>query len=473
MKRLFPLALLTSLACASDPGAGDGGPAGPGALPGDPRPVLDSVSAQVSGRQGRDLLVSLRGRDRDGDVLYAHLSFLSASGAPVAAADLDRDGVLDTEGLTTFDAPVHGQTDLTATVTLENAIFMAPEVATVIVALEDATGQRSSELTAAVLPQPTIPFGGSCDATGALNRCQSPFSCRGAPATCQEAVAPTLTKVAYQRHEAGPRILVAGEDPDDDVQRLVLEFLSAQGAPITVDLDNDGSPEASSLDIAIPTASAGGAFFAAVFPAPGFEEQVPRVAVTVLDVGNRESNRLAASLSNIPQKGAGQACDPRGFDRCREGFSCLLNAAGTATTCQAVGAAITAACDAAPVLDPVAGPTSTFVTAAGEGLWDPPEGCAAQDPTGRPDAVVKLRLATSVPALTVTTRRPGTTFDTIVYVLPACTSTPLAPLGCNDDDRPATSSTLRLENLAAGEYAIVIDAWSAEGGTAEVAVSLE
>lgn len=484
------LGCMSLVACPTSEADSDGGPAGgngSGAVDGDgdtggssdagtptdSRPVLDTAGAQVAGRQGQDVVVSFSGRDLDKDAAYIFLRFADASGGAITAVDLDQDGTKDSEGLTSPDDAIAGLGSFSGTVTLERFAQDFPQVTKITIAIEDTSGQRSTELNAAILPQPVIPLDGACDVTGFLNRCVEPYSCRGEPATCQDRVAPTLIDYAYLRHEGGPRILVAGIDPDDDVTGLFVEFLDAQGNPVDVDFDGDDNPDASFFDNDITGASSEGEFFYGIYPSEGFELQVPKLALTVRDSGNRESNRVVVSLANITQRSAGQSCDLRGFTECRSGYTCLENAAGTATTCQSVNNAISAMCAEAPTLTASTTPVSTFVSVSGQGVFDPPEGCSSQDPTGRPDAVVKVRLQSSVSSLVLSTQSPATTFDTILYVLDSCSAGAIPTVERCNDDAPGGGSVLTLTNVPAGDYTVVVDSWDPGEGTAELTVSTD
>lgn len=484
----FPVTclLLSPLVYGCAPATSSSDPDAPGGMPGaatdgeegpssstDSRPVLETASAQISGRTGGDLHVAFSGNDADGDATYLHVTFLNAGGSTIPAFDLDRDGVLDGEGLILPDDPISELTSFRGTLTLPGVAAQNPTLARVIVAVEDAAGQRSSELTSPVLPQGTAGAGAACDTTYYLTRCEEGLSCHGAPEVCQEPQAPVVTQVAYFRDDAGPRILIAGTDPDNDVAYMLLEFLDASGNPTEVSLDGEGGALEASFELLTPDASANGVFFHLNQAAEGFDLVVPKIAVTVFDEGDRASERKVANLSNVPVKSSGQSCDLRGFDACREGLTCQWNTAGTATTCTSVTTAANAACNEAPELRPLEGAASVVVEAEGGGIWNPPEGCAAQDPQGRPDAVVLLRLSTAVLNLVISTKGPGTNFDTIVYLLPTCAADSGPALGCNDDSPPGAASELRLENVPAGDYAIVVDSWDPTGGFAEVTVTVE
>ena len=126
-------------------------------------------------------------------------------------------------------------------------------------------------------------------------------------------------------------------------------------------------------------------------------------------------------------------------------------------------------CGRAPQIPLLENTGRLTLRAEGASLWDPPAGCAALDPVNRPEAVARLRLTSPVDRLVISTAQPGTTFDTVLYLLPACGGEPVA---CNDDAAATAYSELSLSNVAAGEYYLVVDAW-AQGGVVELTVRTE
>lgn len=476
------VALAFWLAC--NPATGPGGPgdkggdqnpdAGPDAPGPNGEPAITALEARTVGRTGEDLLVTVGGADAEGDVLYVTISFFDRVGAPLAATDLDGNGTPDASGRALFAEPVSGETSFTGHLSFPGLIGREPNLASVRLYLEDAGGHLSPEVTAQVLEQAVLEFGQSCDPEGILNRCQAPFSCRSDPPSCLEGLPPEITQFAYLRDDNGPRMLFFGTDPDNDVASIFLEFLDDAGNPTTVDLDNDDTPESTSLDVDVRGNGADGEFFHAIQSAVGFDTLVPKLAATATDEQGHTGARVLASIANTPVRSAGQACDLRGFfDTCANNTVCVLTADGSRSTCQNVNTAITQACNEAPVLDP-AGTTSTLLYLQGGSRFDPPSGCASQDPTGNPDGLARLHLEQGVPALTITTDRPGTQLDSILYVYAGCGVPTSEALGCNDDARSGVfASTVHLTNVPPGDYMIVVDSWTEGAGTADLAISLE
>jgi hypothetical protein len=73
-------------------------------------------------------------------------------------------------------------------------------------------------------------------------------------------------------------------------------------------------------------------------------------------------------------------------------------------------------------------------------------------------------------SITLTTSSPGTDFDTVLYVLDGCPETSAAALACNDDDVPPMSRVV-LRDVEAGDYFVVVDALTREGGSFTLSVT--
>jgi hypothetical protein len=72
---------------------------------------------------------------------------------------------------------------------------------------------------------------------------------------------------------------------------------------------------------------------------------------------------------------------------------------------------------------------------------------------------------TKVASLTLTTDRPETQTDTILYVIANCGSLDPTILGCNDDSKAGNvTSIVHLSNVAAGDYYVIVDSLSDDGG---------
>jgi len=279
--------------------------------------------------------------------------------------------------------------------------------------------------------------------------------------------------VAYLKGEGGTRILVQGTEPEDDLLSVLIEFLDNAGQPLLVDLDNDEVPESQEFEVNAAGQAVDGAFVVRVTPVEGFELLVPQVAVTPADAAGHTGQRKTSKLANTPVRAVGQACDVYGFDVCNTTAVCAPGVPGATNTCKAKSQLAPAECNAAPELDPAAGVDTVTGIADGPSLWDAPAGCSSGDTKNRPEAVVKLHLASPAASLTVSTDEPGTNFDTVLYVLPACAAD-AAPIGCADDSPEASAAgVLELELVPAGDYFVVIDSWGPDGGTYTLRVAVD
>jgi hypothetical protein len=112
--------------------------------------------------------------------------------------------------------------------------------------------------------------------------------------------------------------------------------------------------------------------------------------------------------------------------------------------------------------------------AEGGSLWDAPLGCATNDPTGRPEGVVVLRMTERADRVRLSTVGSGTNFDTVLYVVPGCPNDTADVMGCSDDVMGGGgASELVLENVPAGDYLVVIDSFDGNGGNFELRATVE
>lgn len=460
------LAAVLQVGCAPA-GLDPSGPLSPTPEP----PTLGSASARAVGRWAQHLRVTVDGQDANGDVTGVWVKLSDERGRPWLLFDVDRDGLPDSaEAVLPPDAPVEGVKAFTATVTLEGLLADGQKVASVEVALVDRAGQRSAAGVATVEPGASRGLGEACDPEYLLDRCTDGMGCWGAPSTCHEPQPPTVDRAVYLRGPFGPRVLVEGKDPDDDVAWMKVAFFNLAGQPVKLDLDNDGVPDSAEHEVDVRGTSAGGRFFVQLQSAPGFEDTVVKVDVTLRDSGGRSAAPQTLQLAHPVQRTRGQSCDPRGFDACITDYSCTPGVLGAPNVCVSSATARTQACQAAAVLEPQQGPATFRGELKGTSLWEPPAGCAANDPRGRPEVAVKVVLTAPAAKLTLTTQRPGTAVDSIVTVLSACTEPArLTPLACNDDGPKTAAATVVLTDVAPGEYLVVVDSWAqASGGYVEL-----
>ncbi|MBL8923309.1 MAG: hypothetical protein JNJ54_30940 [Myxococcaceae bacterium] len=472
MRGVWMAVFINAAGCA--PATRDFDPNGPLATAPE-APSIKALKARAAGRWAQHLRVSVEGQDANGDVTGLWVKLSDERGRPWLLFDEDRDGRPESaETVLPPDAPVEGVKAFTASLTFESLLADGQKVAQVEVALVDREGARSAVASATVEPGSFRALGEACDPTYVEDRCTDGMGCWGTPATCREPSPPTVDRAAYLRNVFGPRVLVEGRDPDDDVAFMKVAFFNLAGQPVRLDLNNDGVPDSAEHEVDVRGRSAGGRFFVELQSAPGFEATVVQVVVTLRDSGGRTTPPKTLQLAHPPQRGRGQSCDPRGFDACITDYSCTPGVEGASNVCVSSVTARTQACQAAPVLEPQKGPATLRAALKGTSLWDPPAGCAANDPRGRAEVVVKVVLAAPATKLTLTTARPGTGTDTILSVLSACNEPArLAPLACNDDGPKTSASTVVLTNVAAGEYLVVVDSWAQTSGYFELEARAE
>jgi hypothetical protein len=458
------------------PGARDGRGGGAGgdsaAVP--TVPTLSSASVRVTGAAGQDLTIDVIGADEGGDAAFLHIRVTDAGGRPVPAWALTPDGLQGTaEHRAAFDAPLAGKTSFSGRVSLARMAASHPEIASVTVAVEDARGDLSEEVTAPVSEQPQVELGAACDPAHIETRCAPGYGCRGVPPACAEGRAPELVRVAYVRTDAGARILMTGTEPEDDLAVVRLDFLDARGNPVAVDLDNDESPESESFDVEAEGLAYGGTFFLALDSTESFAAQVPRIAATARDMAGHVGATKTVNLAPPTTRGAAATCDPRGFDVCAAGLACTPGDPAVRNTCQRLTSLQPRVCREAPVLDPAAGVDTVAGRTGGASLWDAPPVCSAGDPVRRPEGLALLRLRSAAASVTLSTAESGTNFDTVLYVLPGCAPDSAGALGCVDDTEDGAAAVLTLEMVPAGDYLVVVDSWGPEGGDFVLTVTVE
>jgi hypothetical protein len=437
-------------------------------------PTLASLKAQISSRTGRDLTVTVVGKDRDLDIASAWVKLQDAQGNPVNAIDTNRDGTPDTaETPARFGTQKLVGETLTAEATLVGVLAKA-RVAKVTVALLDATGLRSEELSAEVTDQPVRDLSSPCDPTFITDRCAVGLGCRGTPPTCQEGLPPQVGRFAFYKSAKGPSILVEGTEPEDDLAAIRFEFRNAQGQAISIDSDGDDVPDLRTYDFDATGAAFNGTFFVSMQPAINFDTQVPILVATPIDGAGHLGATKTTTPVVIPIRGSGQACDARGFDVCGPDLICSPRVVGQSNKCAAASTLRATACAAAPVLLASASGARHLGATKGISLWNTPSGCSSDDPVNRPDAIVKVRLTERANKLTLSTASAATTFDTALYVLLACPSSTASALGCSDDAPGANgASKLELPDMPAGDYLVVIDSFDDAGGAFELTATVE
>ena len=466
----------TNVDVPADDGAGSSTDPAPSTEepPAVPAPGLSSASFRNIGRRGDTLQIQVSGSDPTKQTSAAHVRFTDEAGAPVNAFDTNWDGIADSpESTFHFDTSTLGSESFDGTLTVPSIFGPDSKIKKAFVALENEARVRSPEIEAAMSFQLLKVENEPCDDRKIESRCKAGLSCSGSPATCQPGSAPELSKVAYFGGPS-PKMVFRGEEADEDIESVTIEFLDNANAPKTVVLtgeDQDGT-SASSISVDARGSALGTTFFVEAIPASSFVSQVPKIAATAIDLVGRSSSRTITARATIPVRSLGQACDPDGFDACASSAVCFPGLRSEPNECKAASTTRADKCKAAPVLDPSKGITHTYGTVAGVSLWDAPPSCVPNDATGRPEAAIQIHLAAAAPSLTITTALPETSFDTAVYVIPSCAPSSSAALGCNDDAK-GYASELVLKDVPAGDYTIVVESVQMRGGRFGLAVSLD
>jgi hypothetical protein len=283
---------------------------------------------------------------------------------------------------------------------------------------------------------------------------------------------PDVTELAFFRTELGPRTLIAGTAPKNDVAYVHLTFLGATGDAVNVDLDGDSNPDTSEFELQATGLSRAERFFVSLQSAAGFEERVAGVSAKAANAAGTFGAARLASLAEPPIVALSEACDPRAFDRCDAAGVCVPTASETGI-CRSGPELRRAACSSAQRLNPFGGVTRVSGSLGKVSLYDPPRGCISDSASAALDAVVVLKLTRQARSVTLWTDPGQTNFDSVVYLVKACTDDPRAALACNDDTPPAPASRISISNLPAGEYSVIVDSLTPGPGNYVLMVSAE
>jgi hypothetical protein len=429
---------------------------------------LTSAEAHIIGRDGDAVRFTIEGTRPPSGVYSIAVSFEDAQGMPVIAFDGDFDGTLDSgEGRIVFDAPVSDDS-FSATATL-TGIENITKLSKAKVQLCDGTNTLTEAMDVTVAAQKVLKLGDSCDPKLVSNRCDAGQSCSASAMKCIAGVPPALAEVKYFHATiaaAGPTLLVRGTDPDDDMGTFHVEFLDNNNKPVTVDPDNPTD----TYDSPPTRLSSEGTYYSLILPGLTLETAVPKVRVTPLDSLGHQGTPLSANINNMVRAGDGATCDPRGFSGCNTTSVCASGLSPISGKCTKGSTARAAACAAAPKLDPDAGITSLAGRLSGGSLWEPPGSCTGPENVSRPEAAIALHLGSVAHTLTITTERPETHTDTVLYLMKGCPDEGDAKW-CHDDDDSGYASTLTLTDVAAGEYTIIVE--SGHFGDGEFGVSVD
>lgn len=427
---------------------------------------LTNVEAHVIGRLGDTIRFTVTGTQPDAGVYSIAVTFEDEDSVPVKVFDGVWDGAASAaDGRIPFDAPVK-DTAFTATATTA-PLPNIDKLVKAKVSLIDGRDRSTDEIEVEIMALKELELGDACDTSNLDNRCPMGQSCTGTPSKCTDGVAPSIAEVKYWR---GPTILTRGTDPDDDISLVHVEFLDSSNKPVIIDPDK----MTTTFDYPATNRSTGGIFFEQATPVANVEKIVSRVRVTAIDSLGHQSTPTTADLAYVTRAGDGITCDPRGFIACIQDYVCGPGISPTQGKCVKLKTARTTACAADARLDPEKGITTAAGRIDGASLWDPPPSCNNPESVNRPEATVSLHLANPVSQLTVTTQRPETSIDTVLYLMPACATDTTTALGCNDDDmNGGYASSFTVKDVPAGDYTIVIESGQPAGGPFGVAVSVQ
>lgn len=286
-------------------------------------PTLSSASVLTTGRSGGDLFISVSGSDAEADVTGLGLSPRLSTGQAVLFAGRNAQGAAtDAAGVVAFDRDLTGEADFSATFTWRGFFTQFESVTSVEVWLVDSGALSSERRSAQVSAAPVLAGQQPCDASELANVCDTGFLCTGTPRLCRAGAAPTLDTLAYLRlADTDARLMVAATDPDRDLVWATVEFESAQGVPVQVDADHDGTLE-STLSFPVVQTEPGAAGFFEV-DLTGIESTAPRLSVELSDWSGLRSARRSVSLADQPEIAESGACDVRRkLDRCAPSLAC-------------------------------------------------------------------------------------------------------------------------------------------------------
>ncbi len=431
---------------------------------------LATVSARVAGRDGNSVRFTVKGTQPASRVASISVSFQGGDGKPVAVFDGNWDGSPDTaDGRIVLDAlPLEAAFTGTATIA---GVEDASKLQKASVALVDGDDNSSAPITVEIVQQGTKKLGEGCDPSYVADRCEAGQSCAGSPTVCTAGVPPVLAELRYLHAMFGPVILARGTDPDDDMGKFHIELLDASNKPVTVDLE---SGPTTAIDTQLSSISAQGTFYGYNKGGLTLDTQVPKVRVTPVDSVGHQGPPQLATIAALTRAADGGGCDARGFIGCPSDDVCTPGLPVVVGRCAKSKGLRQAACTAALKLDPANGVIVAAGVIDGSSLWDPPHSCTNDQNIDRPEGVVRLHLAAAVPKLTLSTRRPETNVDTVLYVLPGCADDSKGALDCNDDALAGGyASELVLKKVPAGDYTIVIESAQLGGGAFGVSVATE
>jgi hypothetical protein len=427
--------------------------------------TLKTATAHIDGRLGNRVRLTISGEQTAGMFASVAVTAFDSNGNSINWFDTNLDSTLDSSTGYLVPQAIPNETTFSFDVLIPLSKALV-DWSQAKVSLYDRTDAVSNELSISVEEQPVRSSGQACDPAAKADRCQTGLECSASSSTCINHTGPSLSQVAYVTTSSGPLLVAAGSDNADDLIEMDIDFFDASGASVLVNLNNDSTnPQmASNFTEAGGIKIDDGTFAFQISPSETFTQTVKSVSFTPVDAVAKKGSSLTTSLVAQTSRGSGTPCDIRGFDFCAGNSACVPGLLGATNTCQPLGAAQPSACNAAPTLDPSTPALVVTGYNVGSSLWDPPTSCVSEIGLHKPETVIKLHLPSKVPSLTLTTDRRETQTDTVLYVASACSPSATQILGCNDDSGGNIASTLTLTNLAAGDYYVIVDSISIDGG---------
>jgi hypothetical protein len=425
--------------------------------------TLKEASARVVGRIGDELVVTVTGTSDVGLFASVGLGLRKGDGSSLLLFDSNYDGELESGDGRVVPETLPSTKEFTTTVRLRG-VAKYEDLASVEVKLFDRDGKATTPVSVNVQKPTVAVLGEACDPSYLTSRCRQGFSCVGEPAKCEEGTKPTITRGAFQRGTEGPFMRLRGVDPDEDVLFVRVDFLTDKNQPISLDLDGDEVPDATSFEVEVGIKNGSGGYAFVNEAGWGFEKLVPKVGLTAIDSRQNESSTELYSITTRLTRKLNETCDLDGFDVCADGTICLPGRQVGSAFCTTYAQAQANRCAVAPVWNVQSESKKFTGVISGYSAWDPPDGCFGSTARGRPEAVVKVHVSSALKRLTLSTAEPETQIDTGIVVLPACSAAPDKMLGCNDDSAGFTSS-VTLTDVTAGDYFVIVESVQSDGGS--------
>jgi hypothetical protein len=283
--------------------------------------------------------VTINGADVDGDVVGFGLAIFDVDGMPIVAAD-EAGGLID---LGVDPSELTWQDD--GSVVFRGGRFFNGEappfetIGAIAVDLFDATGLRSAQLQAEIVPPGVLEPDAACDLSGAFDVCPDGTVCQDTTddgavnPTCAGVNAPVLDSAAVFINAAtlGFGLTMAGSDVEGDVVGATVTILDADG----VDLFGETvSLEAFEEELTQPGDGTFAARMVRVLPAEFPADLIALVQVGAIDATGLESERVDVVPSVPAALGDLAVCEaPEAFEACPAGWVCVDPEADGVTNC--------------------------------------------------------------------------------------------------------------------------------------------